>query len=66
MKAAQITKYSKEINIKINDIIVPTIGEDEVLVRVKAVGVNPVDILIEKGSIRLIKNGSIIFEGVKK
>ena len=56
MKAAQITKYSKEINIKINDIIVPTIGEDEVLVRVKAVGVNPVDILIEKGSIRLIKN----------
>ena len=50
MKAAQIERYSKEIKVKINYIPIPSIKEDEVLVRVKAAAVNPVDILNLKGS----------------
>ncbi len=56
MKAAQITKYSKEINLKINDVVIPEIKDHEVLVKVKAAGVNPVDILIANGSIRLVQD----------
>ena len=56
MKAAQIERYSKEIKVKINDIPIPSIKEDEVLVRVKASAVNPVDILNLKGSVRLIQD----------
>jgi NADPH:quinone reductase-like Zn-dependent oxidoreductase len=56
MKAAQITKYSKEINLKINEVVIPEIKDYEVLVKVKAAGVNPVDILIANGSIRLIQD----------
>lgn len=46
MKAAQITQYSKNIHIKVND----------VLIRVKAAAVNPVDILNLTGTVRLIQN----------
>ena len=56
MKAAQIERYSKEIKVKINDIPIPSIKEDEVLVRVKAAAGNPVDILNLKGSVRLIQD----------
>lgn len=56
MKAAQITKYSKAINLKINEVAIPEIKDDEVLVKVKAAGVNPVDVLIANGSIRLIQD----------
>ena len=33
MKAAQITGYSKDIKIMINDVPIPEIGDDEVLIR---------------------------------
>lgn len=56
MKAPQITKYSKEIQLKINEVPIPKIKDTEVLVKVKAAGVNPVDILIANGSIKLIQN----------
>lgn len=56
MKAAQITKYSKAINLKINEVAIPEIKDDEVLVKVKAAGVNPVDVLIANGGIRLIQD----------
>ena len=42
--------------VKINDIHIPSIKEDEVLVGVKAAAVNPVDILKLKGSVRLIQD----------
>lgn len=54
MRAAQITKYSKEIHLETNEVAIPEIKDNEVLVKVKAAGVNPVDILIANGSIRLI------------
>lgn len=56
MKVAQITKYSKDINLEMNDVEIPEIKDSEVLVKVKAAGVNPVDLLIANGSIRLIQD----------
>ena len=43
----------------INDIPVPKISDDEVLVRVKAAAVNPLEILILTGSIKLIQDYSM-------
>lgn len=54
MKAAQMLKYSKDIHLEINDIEIPKINNQQVLVKVKAAGVNPLDILILNGSIRMI------------
>ncbi|MEK3747762.1 NADP-dependent oxidoreductase [Paenibacillus sp. FSL E2-8871] len=54
MKAAQIQKYSKEIHLEINNVKIPKIDNREVLVKVEAAGVNPLDILILNGSIRMI------------
>lgn len=56
MKAAQITKYSKDIHLTINEVVIPEIKENEVLVKVKAAGVNPVDVLIANGGIRLVQD----------
>ena len=56
MKAVQINKYSKSINTVINDIPVPKINDNEVLVKVKAAAVNPVDILVLTGSVKLIQD----------
>lgn len=54
MRAAQIQKYSKEIHLEINNVKIPEIDNREVLVKVEAAGVNPLDILILNGSIRMI------------
>ena len=56
MKAAQITQYSKNIRMTVNDIPVPEIGDDDILIRVKAAAVNPVDILNLTGAVRLIQD----------
>ncbi len=57
MKVAQITKYSKDpadFHLVINEVEIPEIKENEVLIKVKAAGVNPVDLLIASGRIKLI------------
>lgn len=59
MKAAQIDKYSKYINVKINDIPMPKIKENEVLIKVKTAAVNPLDILNIIGKVKLIQNYSM-------
>lgn len=56
MKAAQISKYSKTIEVKVNDIPIPEIGENEVLVKVKVAAVNPLEMLIITGSVKLIQD----------
>lgn len=54
MKALQIDKYSKEFVPKLNEIPKPQIGDDEILLEIKAAAVNPVDILIATGSLKLL------------
>ena len=56
MKAIQIKKYSKDININIADIPIPEISDNDVLIKVKAAAVNPLEILILTGAVRLIQD----------
>ncbi|MCH4170264.1 MAG: NADP-dependent oxidoreductase [Lactobacillus sp.] len=56
MKAAQLMKYDKNFNLKVNDIPVPEIKPDEVLVKVKVAAVNPLEMLIGTGSVKLIQD----------
>lgn len=56
MKAAQISRYSKQIDVDVNEISVPSIKANEVRVKVKAAAVNPLEMLIMSGSIRLIQD----------
>ena len=55
MKVVQIDNYSKTIDsVKIREINIPEIKPDDVLVRVKSVGINPVDNMITRGEVKLI------------
>lgn len=56
MKAVQIEKYSKEIHTVLREIPTPEPGEREVLIRVKAAAVNPLELLILRGEVKLIQN----------
>lgn len=56
MKAVQITKYSKDINTVINEVPIPQIGPDDVLIKVKAAAVNPLELLILNGKVKLIQD----------
>ena len=55
MKAAILTHYDKnETNLEIRDVPLPVLEDDEVLVRVKAAAVNPLDNMIIHGEVKLI------------
>ncbi len=56
MKAVRINGYSKNIRTVFCNIPEPEIADSEVLIRVKAAAVNPVDLLILSGSVKLIQN----------
>ncbi|MET4655985.1 NADPH:quinone reductase-like Zn-dependent oxidoreductase [Exiguobacterium sp. PvP048] len=56
MKAAQITKYSKVIEAQVNEVPVPEINDHEVLIKVKAAAINPLEMLIMTGSVKLIQD----------
>ena len=56
MKAAQITQYSKNIHITVNAIPIPETGDYDILIRIKAAAVNPVDIFNLTGAARLIQD----------
>ena len=55
MKVAQHTTYNKK-NIKLNLIEVPrpTMNENQVLIKVSAAGVNPLDNMISRGEVEMI------------
>ncbi|AVK61241.1 oxidoreductase [Lactobacillus sp. CBA3605] len=59
MKAAQLEKYAKNYQLVVNNIPIPAINENEVLVRVKVAAVNPLENLIGSGSLRLLQNYSL-------
>ena len=55
MRAAILNSYNKNGNeLEIRDIPVPDIGKNEVLVRISAAGVNPLDNMIIRGEVKLI------------
>lgn len=56
MKAVQINGYSKTIHTVLRDIPQPQISESEVLIQVKAAAVNPLEMLILTGSVKLIQD----------
>ena len=56
MKAVQIDRYAKEIRPVVREIPTPDIGSTEVLVKVKAAAVNPLELLILTGSVKLIQD----------
>jgi NADPH:quinone reductase-like Zn-dependent oxidoreductase len=59
MNAVQIPRYSKQIHTVLRDIPMPAPGETDVLVQIKAAAVNPVELLIATGRIRLIQHYSM-------
>lgn len=56
MKAVQINGYSKTIHTVLRDIPTPKISDSEVLIQVKAAAVNPLELLILTGSVKLIQD----------
>lgn len=56
MKAVQIKNYSKNIDTILCDIPVPEVGDKEILIKVKAAAVNPLELLIITGSVKLIQD----------
>ena len=56
MKAAQIKKYSKEIKVSVNEVPIPEPNDNEVLLKVMAAAVNPLEILQLTGNVRLIQD----------
>jgi len=55
MKAAILNKYDKNGNdLEVKDIPIPEIGENDVLIKVKHAGVNPLDNMIIKKEVHLI------------
>lgn len=55
MRAAQVEQYNKNnISVKMVSLDMPVIGERDVLVRVSAAGVNPLDNMISRGEVKMI------------
>lgn len=56
MKAVQIEKYTKDLQTMVKEITVPTITDDQVLVKVKVAAVNPLELLNITGAVKLIQD----------
>ena len=56
MEAVQIDRYSKTIDTILRNIPVPELDPTEVLLQVKAAAVNPLELLILTGSVKLIQD----------
>lgn len=56
MKAAQLTRYTKDYKLELRNVDMPHPNHLQVLVKVKEAAVNPLDSLIGTGSLRLIQN----------
>jgi NADPH2:quinone reductase len=54
MRALRIHKFGGPDNLKLEDIPIPSVGNSEILVRVHAAGINPVDTYIREGAYALL------------
>ena len=57
MKAAVFTRYGGNDTIEVRDVPIPALRPDEVLIRVRAAGVNPVDWKVREGHARILTGG---------
>lgn len=56
MKAAQMQRYAKDVHLTIREVDDPIPTQTEVVIRIMAAAVNPVDLLIGTGRLRLIQS----------
>ena len=54
MKAIVINQYGGTEQLQLKEVAIPTIKSDEILVRIHAAGVNPVDAKIRSGSMKMV------------
>lgn len=54
MKAFVIDRYGKSVVGQIAEVVVPPVGEQDVLVKIHAASINPLDIKIREGAFKLI------------
>jgi len=54
MKAAFIDRYGSNARVRVADVPVPPIGDADLLVQVKAASVNPLDVKIRAGKLKLL------------
>jgi NADPH:quinone reductase-like Zn-dependent oxidoreductase len=54
MKAALIDRYGSNDAVRVADVYIPTLGATDVLVRVHAASVNPVDIKTRDGKLKTL------------
>ncbi len=56
MKAAQLDRYGRASRLVVREVAVPEPAADEMLIKVRAAAVNPLELLIASGSLRLIRS----------
>ncbi|WP_032799287.1 alcohol dehydrogenase catalytic domain-containing protein, partial [Streptococcus sobrinus] len=57
MKAALVSQYNKNnINLEMTEIPIPQISPDDVLIKARAAGVNPLDNMISRGEVKIIRS----------
>ena len=55
MKAIQIDGYKKgDVKVALRDIEMPKVGDNDLLVKVKAAAVNPLELLIAHGDVKMV------------
>jgi alcohol dehydrogenase len=54
MQAYVMTRYGNASAMELRDVPVPTAGKGEVLIRVRAAGLNPVDYKVRQGAMRMV------------
>ena len=54
MRAVILNKYNKEGNVEIKEIQIPEVGKNDVLVKIKYAGVNPLDNMIIREEVKFI------------
>jgi NADPH:quinone reductase-like Zn-dependent oxidoreductase len=54
MRAYVLVRYGDASAMELRDVPEPAAGEGEVLIRVRAAGLNPVDYKVRKGKLRLV------------
>ncbi|MCG7338872.1 NADP-dependent oxidoreductase [Staphylococcus sp. ACRSN] len=56
MKAIQLSKYNKKLNVKVNEIPIPQVNSNDVLIKVAYAAINPLENLTISGKVRLIQD----------